>query len=455
MLHANLSPSSAKRWTSCTASPAAQMPYPHTTSEHSRPGTCGHQMGAECLESGGDAAAYFGRVMEFWRNDTGRLGESWVDQTPAGVVVQHTHTVDRELVEMVQVYVNFVRNLRDTLGAQMIVERQVPIGHVTGEEGATGTSDCILITEDEIVCIDLKLGRSPVKAYDVIEPETYDLLTGEPVPPKLRTNLQAALYIAGSLEEYGVYGDFKRCRAIIVQPALKTVSEYGCELDELYALLDWLRERAEATRKNPEFVPSADNCFFCRAKYDCHVRNKAALESALDGFDDLPTATVKPITLYKLGDLLDKVEMLRKWCDDVESKAMSELLAGKKVVRSDGTKFVLKKGRSKNKEWDDPNTVEQLLKSWRVREVDLYVKKLISPSQAEKIAETTKGKHRDKTLPKPTIGKQHWKQLQEHIKQEDGAPVMALETDPRPRWLRKESGFEDVTENPSDDFDLF
>lgn len=451
MIHANLSPSSAKRWTSCTASPVAQEPYPNETSAASRPGTCGHQMAAECLVSDTDAAAYFGRTMEFWTLN-GKGGESWANETPAGARVLHTHVVDRPLVEMVQSYVNFVRNLRDTLGAQMIVEQQVPIGHVTGEEGATGTSDCILLTYDEIICIDLKLGRGKVKAYDELEPETYDLLTGDAIPPKLRMNLQASLYIAGAIERYGLLGDFTRCRAIIVQPALASVSEYGCSIDELNGLLDWLRERAEVTRKNPEFVPSSDNCFFCRARFDCHARNKVAIETALDGFEDIQTACVKPITLYKLGDLYEKVELIRQWCNDVEAKALRELMLGNKVVRSDGTKFVLKKGRSKNKEWNDTQTVERLLKSWRVRGKDMYVTKVISPSQAEKIAETTKGKHRDKTLPKPIIGKQHWKELQQHIMQEDGPPVIALETDPRPRYLRKDSGFSDVSdEQPNSD----
>lgn len=452
MLHANLSPSSAKRWTSCTASPAAQEPYPNETSAASRPGTCGHQMAAECLLNDINAAGYFGRTMEFWTLN-GKQGESWSDETPAGARVLHTHVVDRPLIEMVQSYVNFVRNLRDTLGATIIVEQRVPIGHITGEEGATGTSDCILLTPSEIICIDLKLGRGAVKAYDKLRDETYDLLTGDPVPPVLRMNLQAALYIAGAIEQYGLLGDFTSCRAIIVQPALASVSEYGCSIDELNELLDWLSERAEATRTNPEFVPSSDNCFFCRARFDCHARNKEALSTALDGFEDLDTATVKPITLYKLGDLYDRIDLLRQWCNDVEAKVMRELMLGKKVTRSDGLRFVLKKGRSKSKEWIDTQTVERLLKSWRIRETDMYVKKIISPTQAEKIAETSKGRHRDKGLPKPPIGKQHWNELQEYIKQEDGAPVIALETDPRPRFIRKDTGFDDV-QQPDDISDL-
>ena len=444
MLHANLSPSSAKRWSSCTASPSAQEPYQNETSAASRPGTCGHQIAAECLEHNLEAAIYLGRTMEFWALGD-KQGEAWLGRSPAGARVLHTHLVDEDLVDMVQSYVDFVRNMRDTLGATMIVEQRVPIGHVTGEDGATGTSDCILLAGDEIICIDLKLGRGRVKAYDEIEPAGHDLITGEPTPPRLRMNLQAALYIAGSLEAYWMFGDFTRCRAIIVQPALGAVSEYGCSIDELNALLDWLRERAEATRKNPEFVPSSDSCFFCRARFDCPARNKEALASALDGFEDLSTAEVKPITVHALGDLYDKIAMIRQWCDDVETKLMNELLAGKEVVRSDGVKFVLKKGRSKNKEWTDAQKVEQLLKSWCVDENAMFVKKMISPSQAEKIAETGKAKKRTPDLPDQPIGKDRWIELQNYIKQEDGAPVIGLETDPKPAYQSKVDGFDDVT----------
>lgn len=447
MQHAKLSPSSAKRWTSCTASPDAQLLYPNETSAASRPGTCGHQIAAECLESGTDADAYLGRVMDFWTDSNGRTGEGWAGTAPAGARVLHTHTVDQSLIDMVQSYVNFVRNLRDSLGAHMIVEQKVGIGHVTGEAGATGTADCILLTQDEIVCIDLKLGRGKVTAYDVLEAATYDPITEDEIPPKLRMNLQAALYIAGAVEGYWMFGDFKRCRAIIVQPALGSVSEYGSSLEELDELLNWLRQRANATRSDPEFVPSSDNCFFCRARHDCHVRNKAVLETALDGFEDIGTAQPKAIPIPKLGLMYEKLDVIRRWCDDIEEKVLAELLAGKRVVRSDGLKYVLKEGRKKNKEWTDVKTVEQMLQSWRLTDEQMFVTKLITPAQAEAIAESKKG-WRDKGVPAKPIGKQHWNQLQEYIKQEEGKPVIALETDPRPKFVFKDDGFDDVQQTP-------
>ena len=49
--HASLSPSSASRWTSCTASINAQAGLPNENSEASMAGTCCHQMSAELLQA--------------------------------------------------------------------------------------------------------------------------------------------------------------------------------------------------------------------------------------------------------------------------------------------------------------------------------------------------------------------------------------------------------------------
>lgn len=454
--HAVLSPSSAHRWTECTASPGAQQGRPNESNPASRHGTCGHQIGAECLENNTDPASYMGRTLLFWVDSEGKRGECWVGELPVGARVEHEETVTLELVEAVQSYVNFVRQQRDLLGAQMIVEQRVPIDHITGEKDATGTSDCILIAGDSVVCIDAKFGRGKVMAYDVMEPASYDLITGEAVPPKLRMNLQAAMYVSGSMRKHCEGRQINNVKAIIVQPYLKSVSEYGCSMDEFNALVEWLKDRATATRKNPEFVPSADNCFFCKAKFDCHARNRAVLETSLDGFEDVPNARPKPITVPKLGDLFDKIEMIRQWCDDIETKVEDEMKAGRVVQRSDGVRYVFKVGKKKAKEWDHPEGVEALMKSWRLKDDFMYTKKLISPTQAEKIADSKKGKRKEGE-PKKPIGKIHWNMLLGHIKQEDGAPVIAPETDPRPVFVPKDTGFDDVQtpELPADNSDLF
>ena len=459
--HALLSPSSAHRWTDCTASVEAQRGRPNTTSEASRYGTCGHQLSAECLESGADPKGYLNWVMVFWEgyDEHGNLksGEDWLSKFAYGFPHNGKEVarvvVDEPLIEACTKYVNFVRQLVKDTGGELIVEQQVPIGHITGEEEARGTSDCVILAGDTLITVDAKFGRNKVTAYDVIEGATYDPITEEAIPPKLRMNLQLALYLLGAYEKYGLMADFTKCKAIIVQPFLNHVSEYGCELDELLQLGEWLRQRAEDTRKRPEFKPSADNCFFCKAKFDCHARSVAVLSASLDGFEDVETARPKPVSIPKLGTLYEKVQMIRDWCDDIEQKVLEELLAGRPVSRSDGMLYKLVEGKKGNKAWDNPELVEQMMKQMRLKDDVIYKKTLITPSAAEKLAEK-KGSKPDPTKPKKPIGKVNWSKLEEHIIQPDGKPTIALQTDPRPVYVIKTAGFGEVSP-PADNSDLF
>ncbi len=75
--HAKLSPSSADRWTTCTASIDAQEGIPNESSEASREGTVCHQIQAECLENSElDLQSYLGRTYNFYTDGT----EGWSDE---------------------------------------------------------------------------------------------------------------------------------------------------------------------------------------------------------------------------------------------------------------------------------------------------------------------------------------------------------------------------------------
>ena len=461
--HARLSPSSAHRWTECSASAGAQDGKPNKTSEASRFGTCGHQIAEECLLSGADPLGYVGRRMLFWTglNDDMRPtgGENWesafaqADGTlvfPHGGVQEAVVEVTQEMAEGVLTYVKYVRNYIETHGGDMLVERSVPIGHITGETDATGTTDVAVLSPTTLTVIDLKMGRGRVKAYDVMVPSTTDPVTGEPTTPKLRMNLQLAMYALGTYHENSLFYNFERVKVAIVQPMLGAVSEYECSVAELLALGEWLSERANETRDNPEFRPSHDNCFFCKARFDCHARNAEVLNLAVDGFDDVATAKPRVVNLPQLGDMWRMVEMVRAWADDIETRVQAEIEAGNKVYLSDGQHLKLVAGRKGNKTWDDEAAVEQMLKKeFRLRDDVVYTRKLITPAQAEKIAVTTKGKRPENDPKKYAIGKVQWSKLTEHIKQPDGKPTVVVSSDPRPEIKR------DVQDMPDDGSDLF
>ena len=444
--HAKLAPSSAARWSDCTASISAQDGLSDSSGEAARLGTCQHQLSAECLESDFEAQSYLGKVMSFYVDAAGQYkGEDWeTEPMPEGAVdVSFQVCVVQEMIDAASAYINFVRRLVDTSGAALHVEQPVPIAHITGESGATGTADAVLTGTNTLWIIDAKFGRAKVNAYDVVRPAGFDPVTGEGTPEVLRMNLQLALYLLGSLEKFGLLGDYTEVKAIIVQPYLNHVSEYSCSVDELLALGAWLAERAEATRTAKVFSPSEDNCHFCRARFHCEARQTAALQLALEGFDDIDTAPLRPITTNQLGSLYAKLGLLMEWCGDVQTKVFEELSAGRPVMRNDGMQYKLVIGKKGNRQWRDPDQAEAAMKRMRLKREQMYVSTLISPAAAEKMALAKKPKKGEAAIA-PAIGATQWSRLENLIYQKEGSPTVALETDPRPAIGSMVDGFENV-----------
>lgn len=431
--HAKLSPSSASRWTECTASIRMQEGRPDSSSEASRQGTACHQLCAEVLEDNLSVESYLGREMWF----TGRQ-EHWVDEWPAALgKPEHVVKLDRAMIDACDVAVDFVREQVQLTGGTLEVEQRVPIGHFTGEEGAGGTSDVVIITPDTIYVWDFKFGRHKVEAFDVIEPARGDK------PPKRRANLQAACYALGAMEKFGWLYDFKHVHMGIIQPHLTHISEYTCSIDELLEVQEFLRVKAEETRANPQFKPSYDACHFCKAKGpDCVAQTefvRSVVQSAqASGFGDADTP--------RLGDLYDLIPMVQDWCKAVGERVWSDLEAGRPVTRADGLSYVFVIGKKGNRQWEDEADAEQMLKHFRLRNDEMYVSKVISPAAAEGLAKVKK------KGPPPLLNKSQWDKLQTLIVQAPAGKSIALETDTREALPGSVSGFVDVAEDCSDLF---
>lgn len=452
--HAVLSPSGSSKWTVCTAAPDAERGKPNPTSGASRRGTCGHQIGEELLKamlagSPLDPAIYLGRVMGFPRDSR---TEDWLDKLPKNADIEFEIEVDEDILGGAAGYANFVWEQKELLGAEMVVEQRVLIDHITGESDASGSSDAILLTDDLLTVADLKMGRGKVYAYEIVEPAGVDPLDGTPTPPKYRMNTQLAMYALGAYREHGLFRDIKRVKAIIVQPFVSpSISEYECSIEELLELGRWLSQKAEETRSNPQFVPGTKQCFFCRARFDCKARNAEALKAAVEGFDDIDSpesfaaAPTKPIFVPDLGQLFTKLPMIRSWCDDIEAKLLDELDKGATVVGADGQPMKLIEGKRPHKEWCDDGEAESLMTRFRLGD-QMWNKKIISPSQAEKLA-PRKAKKGQPEVETP-IGPTQWKRLAALVTQRKGKPVPALGSDPRPALSKDD-------DMPEEEYDLF
>lgn len=358
--------------------------------------------------------------------------------------------VDQEIIDIARTCYNYVMERVRLTGATIYVEQAVPIGQFTGEKGATGRTDVTLVYGRTVEVIDLKGGRRRVTAYDILMPAHEDFITKKTIPEKVRANLQLACYALGTIEALSLFHEFDEVIMTIVQPALNHVSTYGCTIDELREVEAFMREKAEETRTNPQYEPSPENCHFCRAAGNCQPQTEMVMKLALDGFGD--EAHPREVSDIGLGQAYAMLPLVSDWVSAVEKRVYERLHAGEPVVRDDGIGYKLVTGKKGNRQWADEEKAEAELIRMRVKRDLIYKQKLISPTDAEKLALPPKAKKGQEQLP-PAIGPTQWNKIQGLITQSEGRPTIALETDPRPAVAPATDGFDDVP--PADNSDLF
>lgn len=258
----------------------------------------------------------------------------------------------------------------------------------------------------------------------------------------IKPNKQLAIYAEAARNEFGWMADVQHVKLIIVQPKINHVSEHSLTVPELLSFIDTdVRAKAEETRTNPQFNPTDENCFFCKARLECKAREQAVLDTVLGEFDDLDTATPRVVSEVELGTVYAKLDLIKQWCADIAEKVMRKLSGGEVVRRADGLAYKLVEGDKGDRKWDNPDEIEALLKKMRLKDEQMYSMKLISPAGAEKLAATKRTKKGETPVPS-VIGPGQWKSLQEHITREAGKPTIVLETD-----QRKPLGSEDEFKN--------
>jgi hypothetical protein len=386
--HALHGASKAERWLHCYPSLALEADLPDTSSGYADWGTDAHELAAICLTENQDAKAFEGRVMT--------LG----------------NTVDDEMIDCVQTYVDAVRGYVD--GGDLFVEQRVSFARLLGlpDDDGFGTSDAIIIS-----------GCGA-------EIQIHDLKTGRGVPVAAERNEQMLLYAAGAIEQFGLAYNFERVRVVIHQPRLsRNPDEWECSMLDVSDLVAKAREVIASKPTEPS--PSEAACRFCKAKAICPALEREVQQAVLGDFSDLTAKAVAEATdklpyVYSqaLGRRMDAVELVEIWCKAVRARAESELLAGRRV---DGWKLV--EGRRGNREWRDPNAVEEALKGMRLKADDIYDRKLISPARAEKLL---------KDSPR------RWSAISAHITQSEGKPSVAPMSDKRPAYSVADD-FEDLT----------
>jgi hypothetical protein len=375
--HAKLSPSGSAGWVMC----AHWKSDPSSNSEHARTGTAAHTLASWCLTMNKDPAEFLGKPIE-------------VDDGDAIYV-------DVEMIDSVTLYVETVRDLAYPEN-KIYVEQEVDIEHLTGEVGATGTADCIILKDDgELIVVDFKNGRMPVE---------------------VELNTQLAMYASGAVEKFDLLMDIKRIRAVIVQPHAGGVKEESYPMGELRIDRSEIAEAAKVYGDpNQPRTPGQSQCTWCANKSTCPELAEMATEVVRESFDDL---SVDPGEVDLLQDFDEvghlsraflSIELLELWIKAVKARVEKDMTDGQEIP---GLKLVL--GKRGNRKFADEKSVAAIFKAAGVSDDLIFTTALNTPAAFDKLV-------KQKLIPKEVVS-----QASMFIEQTEPKPVVAASDDPRP-----------------------
>src|ERR1700684_804440 len=206
--HALASPSKSAMFLACANSLAMNEGQPEGDKKAADLGTDKHELMILCLQFGVDAMSYEGHVLK------------------------KGHTVNKELAGDVQTVIDNVHErIRgyELQGCMVTVEleQDLPIEHITGEVGATGRGDVLLIVtwpdrHSSLDVIDAKFG------YQDVEPDCPQLM----------------MYGSGGLEKFGVTEDFTEVNLGIEQPLRGFKPDYVTTPAAINEWVEWASPRA-------------------------------------------------------------------------------------------------------------------------------------------------------------------------------------------------------------------
>ena len=383
--HALLAPSASSRWLRCPASVIWTSRAPRgESSAFAQEGTWAHALAERYLRAGIDG--------------TPDSEVRFTDEEVTAIVAAGLDPDDFR--GPVMEYVSYIRSIPGML----LVEQELDLEPITGEKGAKGTSDAVVIDEaGEIHICDLKYGR------------------GEQV--EADHNSQLAIYAGAAIAAFGFMADIKIVNLHIVQPRLAHTVVWTAPLDVFEPFLEDIRKGAakalrlfeavgEGTPADCNYHPGPEACRWCCFRGRCGALAGYALTSA--GMQ-LPDSIKPKLDGEAIAALLSRIDLIQSWIKELGNTAHDALLAGEKIP---GYKLV--EGRAGPRKWSDEGKAEKMLKGWKVPAEARYVKSLISPTAAEKLVKLK------------TLTEDQWRDLNSVIIREPGKLTVVPEYDKRP-----------------------
>lgn len=371
--HAKLSASGSHRWAHCPGSVKAEEGIADRSSSAADEGTAAHELAELVLTHGGACHDWIGK----------RLIES------------NAYTVDQEMADYVQQYVDYVKSH----SGQHEYEQQVDFSEWV--PGGFGTADALVLDGNTLRVIDLKYGKG-------VQVDAFE-------------NTQGLLYALGAASDYEYMAEIEKVVISIVQPRKDSISEWELDRAELMKWGEWLSERAnEALSDSPQRVPGDEQCKFCKAMPTCPALMDLAHKVIATDFDNMDAAD-NPDTLSdeRLAEALSAKKLVLSWFDAVEQHAFQKLERGEAFPG-----FKLVEGRSL-RQWGDDAVAEQTLVE--LLGGDAYERKLLSVAKAEK-----------------ALGKKRSGDIADLVTKPRGKPVIVPQSDKRPAIGASEDDFENI-----------
>lgn len=350
MKHSKLSPSGAKRWLNCPGSIRLCENIPRKDSEHSIEGTAAHALAELALRHQKIAGDLIGKFLAF---------------------DNHQVKVTEEMAEAVQIYVDFIAQLKGKNYAS--IESTFNLSWLI--PNSKGTCDCYIYDEEEKILhvLDYKHGKGIV-----IYPEDNDQLKiyalgainaiwkGQDCPPR---------------EVKHPFDLITRVILYIVQPRAYADEKIRLWETNPKDLFFWaqtvLKPGAELCEKPDAPLRSGEHCRFCPALATCPEQAKNAVAIAQTDFAAPVFPAPDMLSVNDMSKILQFSDMLSAWAEAVKERAFGLAQAGTKIP---GFKLVNKKA---NRIWKDELEAAEVLQKLIGEKV--YEKKLISVAQAEKL----------------------------------------------------------------------
>lgn len=368
--HATWAASATERNWNCagaiTLTEVANLPDVET--EAAAWGTACHQLSEKCLNGGKDAADFL---------DT-------VEKTK-----KHQFTVDDEMAECAQTYVDYVRAQIGETGRQHWIEQRFALDKLDPPFDSGGTADAVIYFPEQFLL------------------EVIDLKGGRGVVVSVTENKQLRTYALGAMLKHAGL-PVTHVKSTIVQPrAQHKDGIIRSETFHVTELMEWTADLLAAMRRSADartawtkitgavtkdewadkYLLAGDHCRFCDAAgMPCLALDKRAMAAAGAHFDDLDRVQIKntPDSLdpEARARLLDAADTIQDYLNAVRAFAHRLAETG---VETPGYVLVEKIGHRAWKETDADKLRAALFVGCDLTGDEIYApRKVKTPAQIEK-----------------------------------------------------------------------